>query len=483
MKSLSCNLKENRATSVVPGDFDGDGFSDILTTSVDTNSGKIKVYIHWGGGNYINCSKPNAPMVILDAQPLAMDYNQDPAIDLFGVKDNIAGFWLISNRTTTINATILLGRNSSWPELRKPHSHAFLDVNNDYFADLILSTEKGYEVWLGNQSLQYTFNTSYDNPPEAPHIGQSLFVDINISGHLEHLVPVCLDETCKDCTLFTHSSLGLNSKEKWKNLSPIMKDSNGLNWCFTNKDPVNTRTIRAGDFNMDGHPDLLASLSDGKSDPRTYLLENVIGNSGGRTFQIKWDALSPLSNSSVLGTFYDLYQDGVLDVIFAGKSRAQAFRNTLDYDANFIKVMVLGGGSVPGAHVSYHTTTLEGAPRVAATVQLSQSAHFTLALPYVIFGLGRTPNFVDSLDVSVGGNSKEWTQVIPNSQLVVTTRLPKWRARLFVTPSKLVLRSVFALLTTCAFIGSLIGILYWKERREDRLEKLQEAHRFHFDAM
>ena len=33
--------------------------------------------------------------------------------------------------------------------------------------------------------------------------------------------------------------------------------------------------------------------------------------------------------------------------------------------------------------------------------QLSQSAHFALQLPYVMFGLGQTPNFVDEVGVGI----------------------------------------------------------------------------------
>jgi len=33
--------------------------------------------------------------------------------------------------------------------------------------------------------------------------------------------------------------------------------------------------------------------------------------------------------------------------------------------------------------------------------QLSQSAHFALQLPYVMFGLGQTPNFVDQVGVGI----------------------------------------------------------------------------------
>jgi len=33
--------------------------------------------------------------------------------------------------------------------------------------------------------------------------------------------------------------------------------------------------------------------------------------------------------------------------------------------------------------------------------QLSQSAHFALQLPYVMFGLGQTPNFVEEVAVGI----------------------------------------------------------------------------------
>jgi integrin alpha FG-GAP repeat containing protein 1 len=124
---------------------------------------------------------------------------------------------------------------------------------------------------------------------------------------------------------------------------------------------------------------------------------------------------------------------------------------------------------------------------LAVTAQLPQSAHFSLGLPYTIFGLGRTPKFVDTLTVGIAGRSKPWTQIIPNSQMVVIPspldKPSKWHAQLFITPSKMILMSGVALTGTCGLIIAIIGALYWKEKREDRIEKLQEAHRFHFDAM
>lgn len=41
----------------------------------------------------------------------------------------------------------------------------------------------------------------------------------------------------------------------------------------------------------------------------------------------------------------------------------------------------------------------------------------------------------------------------------------------------------FLFLGICFLILFIILVLHIKERREDKLEKLQEAQRFHFDAM
>lgn len=142
---------------------------------------------------------------------------------------------------------------------------------------------------------------------------------------------------------------------------------------------------------------------------------------------------------------------------------------------------------MPGPRVAYYTTTQEGDIQHGSSVQLPQSAYFSLQLPYTIFGLGRTPNFVDSISVGLANRSRSWSQLIPNSQMIVVP-VPvdspgQWKAQLFVTPSKLILMSVIALGGTCIIIMLIILGLYIKEKREDKIEKLQEAHRFHFDAM
>lgn len=101
--------------------------------------------------------------------------------------------------------------------------------------------------------------------------------------------------------------------------------------------------------------------------------------------------------------------------------------------------------------------------------------------------MGRTPNFVDSITVGLANHSRQWQQLIPNSQMIVvpwpTYETDKWKAQLFVTPSKLIIMSAAALGVICILIIAIIIILQFRESRQDKYEKQQEAHRFHFDAM
>lgn len=329
---------------------------------------------------------------------------------------------------------------------------------------------------------------------------------------------MCIDSECNQSTLFARIDT------QWYDIEVSFKEGNDNMWGFVKPKSselyANTITLRGGDFNMDGYPDLLVTLtrkySGSNHKIQTFLMENIPTSTNSpltRTFVVRWNALQPFTNGSVLGAFYDFFQDGILDVLMVEKQNEKifktvAFRNTLDYDANFVKVIVLTGlknqnsteirtplgrrkrtygTNLPGPRIEYSTTTQEGLPQHGASAQLPQSAYFSLQLPYTIFGLGRTPNFVDSLNVGLSNHSRQWTQLIPNSQMIVipwpTEEPSRWKAQLFVTPSKLIWMSVFALGVTCLVIMFIILGLYIKEKREDKLEKLAEAHRFHFDAM
>lgn len=513
---LTCDYENLKITSVVPGDFDGDAFMDVMITGIYKN--KLNVYINWGGATYMNCSSEDAPVISdLNGEPLALDYNKDMIIDLFGLtSDNQRTFWIF-NKEREIPTTIIMKPNTRQYEMQSPHAHAYLDLNKDFTADLFITTKEGFEIWYGYEHAEgFTYNQTIKLPlgNDDMIIGQTIFFDIELKGNMNFVIPVCFDRKCLNSTILIYAG------NRFHDLQVNFKDPDNIQWGFVvpekSQPYTSAITLRGGDFNMDGYPDLLVTLSHPYSHTQTFLLENIpcekICGPLSRTFIVKWKALAPFTNGTVMGAFYDFYQDGILDVILTekigDKHKPVAFLNSLDYDSNFVKVIVLTGlknkknpakltplgekkctygTNLPGPRIEYKTTTPGGKPQHGASAQLPQSAYFSLNLPYTIFGLGRTPNFVDTLTVGLSNHSRVWTQLIPNSQMIVIPwpieHPEKWKAQLFVTPSKLIWMSVIALGGTCVIIMFIIIGLYIKEKREDKIEKLAEAHRFHFDAM
>lgn len=541
--NLKCYYPHKQITSVVPGgmnlliylfnmhllnnsyyilDFDGDAFMDVMfTTKEDEKTG---VYVSWGGSDHLNCShNASSPLITMIGEPLALDFNDDMIIDLFGMNEKEERtFWIFDKSRGTPKAIKMESNLTDTSKLNKLHSHAFLDLNDDFHADLFIRTNNDRaEIWLSEANLpsRFAHSETITFGVGTEHIyGQSIFVDLELDGNLNHLMPVCYNKKCSNSTIWVHSGVHFHNL----NIN-FYQDDNKTLWGFVQPDRhgeffKRAITLRTGDFNNDGYPDLLCTLEKPGGVIQTFFLENVKNENARpsdkfkRTFVVRWDALQPFGENTIMGSFYDFFQDGILDVVMLQKNgdkyKPLAFRNTLDYDANFVKVIVLTGltnprppakqtpfgakrrnygTNLPGPRIKYYTTTQEGIPQHGGSCQLPQSAYFSLHLPYTIFGLGRTPNFVDFIEIGLATYSRRWPQTIPNSQLFVIpspiNRPKDWKIQLFVTPSKIIIKSVFALLGICLVISLIIIVLHIKERRQDKIEKLQEAQRFHFDAM
>ena len=502
---LDCNLEDDLISGLVPGDFDGDGTMDILVLSQPKHEKEIfNVHIAWGSMTKLECPSKEKPLFQTYGQPLVLDYNGDMISDVFALNINQTRQFWIFNTSRQIGEEVIM--NATKP-LRIPHSHAFLDIDGDLSTDLLLTGQDSFEVWHfnGNEGLQ--LSTTIELPVKGAYIGQSVFVDVNFDGKLDHLVPVCVDSKC------LNSSFYLYTNDQWQPIQCDLKDPFGRLWTFQPPNPSkfyqNTITARSGDFNLDGYPDLLLTLTYGDNE-RAVLLENTANEIGGRQFTPKWDYLSDWNTTSVMATMYDIQEKGILDILLVhrppnGQLQMAAYKNTLDYDANFIKVLVLTGRcyancthgyipygtNLPGPSISYRTTQPNGELQLACTAQLSQSAYNALQLPYTLFGLARSPNFLDALRVSLSYSSnsayREWTQIIPNSQMIIIPTMEPssrhWLNKLFVTPSRAIVLSAAALGGFGFFLAIVVIVLHARERRADKLEQLAVANRFHFDAM
>ncbi|XP_012729459.2 T-cell immunomodulatory protein [Fundulus heteroclitus] len=497
-------------TSVVPGDYDGDSRMDVLLTA-QINSPETSVFVFWGNNNTLETARGLTLNVTFTDQPLVMDFNGDMIPDVFGVSTSL--------KTTVCYLTkrVLKCQDAlnSLVKMRIPHSNAFIDLNKDFTADLFLTTEDGrFETWLNKDGV---FTKGEDVPkPAVKTIGQSSFVDFDGDGYQDHLLPACLDDGCRQSVIY----LARRSSAEWV---PVLSDFKQRDtvWGFVPGTTSLPLVLHLGDYNLDGFPDALVILRNTSgSDQRAFLLENVpckipSCSSVGRMFHIHWDQTDlGAIQKAVMATFFDIYEDGILDMLILSRAEDKkdlmihALKNNFEADAYFVKVMVLSGlcsnacpedvkpfgVNQPGPYVMYTTVDSNGYLKNASAGQLSQSAHFSLQLPYTVLGLGRSANFLDHLFVGIPRQhgeteirKQEWTAIIPNSQLIVIpyprNNPRSWSAKLYLTPSNSVLLTAIALIGVCVFILVIIGVLHWKEKKADDREKRQEAHRFHFDAM
>ncbi|GAB1599347.1 T-cell immunomodulatory protein-like [Argonauta hians] len=516
IEANASNLTDTVITGIVPADFNGDVKMDILLCRQKKNdpSGNIYIEIYWGDGYSVDQAHPYVLKETLKDQPLVLDANTDMVSDLFGESsDGKRKFWLGSSQKTMIMVDFPMNNtNDTFAPLKKPQSSAFVDLNNDFCADLcVVSVKNGktqLEFWYFKND-RFQLDKIEDIPDAAKYSGQVTFVNIDGDGVMDLLLPYCEDKECHNSGIYAYS------EGQWHNLSVNFAQAQ---WRFVlpeaadkyMKPPI---TLRAGDYNLDGYPDLLTVLTNQNHTQRVFLLKNVAFNQDNftRTFSIDHKAyFAQPTGTAFLATFFDIDEDGVLDVFISSreserKTKLQMFKNEFIEDAYFLKVMVVSGlcgddcdvepygNNVPGPVVRFKTTRFSGESQVGFATQLSQSAHYSLQLPYTVFGLGQSPNYIDKLKVGFSFTSKhncqtrEWSSVIPNSRLIIIPHPldhpENWSNRLFVTPSRLVLLTGAALLGTCAFISIVVGILHWREKAEDKLEKLQESHKFHFDAM
>ncbi|KAG7153499.1 T-cell immunomodulatory protein-like, partial [Homarus americanus] len=515
-----CSYSSLRIKSIMPGDFDGNGAMDVLLVSYNKElSPHYQVFLLWGNHNMsLDCGSELHPLLNITGHPLVMDVNGDMIPDLFGedaAKNRT--FWIFNSEREPPTAVPMVARNGTLPRLKRPSSHAFIDLNDDLAADLWITAEGSFEISSSTNGV-YAVDESIRPPDELKVIGQTSFADVDLDGHIEAIIPACKEKTCLgSSTVFVYD---FGSDSPWKELDVNFVDPSGTTWGYPSKaDPkyrfTDTITPRVGDFNLDGYPDFLVTLLDAAGNIQVVLMENAAkdGTSNySRKFVPKWDLFKAFGNT-VLGTFCDFQEDGTLDVLLVckaddGKYYLNVYKDAIEYDAVFVKVLIPTGRcygekcqlkqipygtNQPGPSISYSITTATGTTQSSRATQLSQTAHHALQLPYTVFGLGRNWNFVEVMEVGIPkGNISDtlkssFTQIIPNSQLIVIPypmdEPNSWVSKLFITPSKAMLMTAGALVGTCLFVAVIIGILHRREKQQDKREKQQEAHKFHFDAM
>uniref|UniRef100_A0A914VR73 T-cell immunomodulatory protein n=1 Tax=Plectus sambesii TaxID=2011161 RepID=A0A914VR73_9BILA len=528
---------QENIVSCAVGDFDGNSHADILITSRRKSDGLAAAVCYLQPKVGFNCTMlggESADGELLSDQPIVVDVNADGISDILAFvtpKDNGSPIKCFrgqnGQRKFDDCSAVFKDFNS---KLNTNFPHAFVDVDDDLSAELVFGVNDslGLEVWKreGDNEKWAVRNIINALPATDDKIkyGQPIFGDVNADGQMDILLPRCdgsnSDQACK-----LRDMLVWEMKTGWNPISvtvepyKIVADGDGI------------VQLRIGDFDLDGFPDLVTVLKDKDDQHELFIFKNVPCDETpdcknlSRTFKLEEkprliESPDISSGKKMMAAFFDLREDGSLDVLVEYETKEKVTQFNFipcedKGDTTFLKVEVFtkicyqdckdsgdSGENRYGSSISWHGTSLKytmsdtsGDQRHGVQTQMAQTSHRTLQLPYATFGLGRSPNFVDTLIVGTpsypsGPEQKNhWTQLVPNARMYIIPPGPDgngvhgWVSRLYMTPSRLIIQSLIVLVAVCGIIVVIIAFLHWRERKQDLVERQAQAHRFHFDAM
>lgn len=493
-----CKLPKDSSEKIVAlmtADFHGDAKLDVLVVAKHPSQATHSIYLVSGrGSNGLNCKGLEKAIFNTSSQPLVFDFNGDMIADIFALStENVRTVW-----TFFQNATQIVPHQefvTEKPLFRKDsYSHAFVDLNHDMIPDVFIDGDDTMEYWtLGPHGYSKSDIIKVIRP-SATVIGQSSFVDYNSDGQVDHLLPVCYDVYCSDSAILVY-----NVTTWIKIASAFRSPDNSTEAKFAPPTKVDSLqidlplTMRFADFNGDGFPDIVTIMVVNYKTTVALLLNQPSPNTpGDRTFTVA-KTYEFESRTPVVASLFDLQEDGKPDIVVTTKDASNKLfidvkENELMFDSCFIKVMVASGldseskrgTNQPGPHVCYEMIDTDGSLRRGCQGQLTQSTFLPLQMPYTIFGLGSTPNFVDKLSATIPSpnstliRTRDWPGIVPDAQILVipspVDSTSQWRMKLFLTPSDMVISTLITLASICIVLVVLIGILHRKEILEDIAE-------------
>lgn len=445
----------------------------------------------------------------------------------------------------------------------------YADVNGDGRPDLLLqcgTAEKHREelqVLLNSNDSGYVVSKRYKLPIGA---SQLTIVDVDGDGSPDLVFTVC--DPPETCSNSAHLHIVYNRQQKFctgdakldhhcKANSDHFEADSKFDFAFdsdshqiidiskVSNSPSNENLVRRdamsglavplsfGDYDLDGFPDILFTLSKSVNNPlggsRVVLLKNVpctattagcnsaLTQQGRRTFANSFERIEALSKAvnPIQAAFGDVFGNGRLGIFVNGYSNTQKptvnfYLNDAFTDVYFVRAESLNGvcpapcasrdaGSKArkpfgvnyvGATFRVSFTDSEGLIRVRHAAQLPQTSNRALQLPFAIFGLGRTNSFVDRFSAaSTFSGKSNWhsqNHIIPNSDLVVIpphADNSAWQFQVYIHPSAHLIWVAASLVVAMSILLVITGYFKVKEKREDEAEKKKRAHAINFDAM
>lgn len=440
------------------------------------------------------------------------DYNGDIITDFIVETKQCPLLLVLGGSFDQKNQFICLKNLSKITKLSKPHASGFMNLNShleNMTPDIFINGEMKFEYIYNEPGKGFKNGKIYEFPQHLLR-GQSTFADIDYDGKLEHLIPVCLQNASSFVECETPGIMMFNDDDlKWTNILFVngtfgQKFNRTLTFVETTcydyiQLPV---TLHGADINYDGFTDIVTVLLD-KEQNKTVgaiILNRLDSKTQKRIFDLEW--IGEYENNVILISVFDIFNNGRSNLIMTTRNSTSNELKLEVYDYyvekslyfSFLRVNILSGlcsdkypseyncshlpygSSPPGANVCFQGS-FPG--QYSCLAQSSQTAHFSLQPPYMIFGLGDVLNVINDLNIAIpNGNQTErihkWNDIIPGSKLVIVPYKPNemniWEIRVFINMSIYSMFALLFLLVLCLILILAIIILHFREKREDRID-------------
>ncbi|RKP21923.1 hypothetical protein ROZALSC1DRAFT_26682 [Rozella allomycis CSF55] len=409
-------------------------------------------------------------------------------------------------------------------ELSVEQTHSFVDFNGDCLSDLFLiCKDNSYQIWTYEQGS--FAKHSEGQLPEGS--GPVSFLDFDGNGSIDMIYPVCQGDFCSKANeiRILRSQIKLNglcNKVDGKIFSDDLFENYSINELFPDhylylidgKTPVSFsvgnqfNTMRKGNIDADGYPDLLITLKS-KVSAKTHveLLRNIVDEVKGRglvKFQIENNDIT--IPGSIHSFFFDVDENGYLDVGLNvlnddGSKSVQFVYNHFFQEYFFLKAFVMSGACGDSCNTNPEMGSLSFGAMLTAQVvddheskgfrtsfQLIQTGYFKVPTPYAYIGLGKTNNYLVAMSVSSLPAPIYYADmaIIPNSKLILVPPFDTrtlWTIELYISPGTYVMWVAISVLSTLGVLAMSIFFLHQKEKLEDAKEKKRNLLAINFDAL
>jgi hypothetical protein len=302
------------------GDYNNDGYNDLFITRLGFFVGDAQLFRNNGDGTFTDVTEEAGLKIWGPAFNASwVDYDCDGRLDLF-VANNLGGMFdrktpnrLFHNNGdgTFTEVTEKAGLSTRWPTI----GSAWGDYNDDGFPDLFLSNALGKsQLYRNNGDGTFTDVSAEAGITEYCMGSTCFWCDYNNDGRLD-----IVQFTWSDHENVIHT---MRHGEGPPDGQPLRIYHNNGDGTFTLRDRDlgltgcwGTMSGNAGDFNNDGHLDLVL----GNGSPRMDRLEPpvLLENDGQRFHNITFAAGLPFGGKGHGATVADLFGDGRLSVLVA----------------------------------------------------------------------------------------------------------------------------------------------------------------------